>query len=380
MATTRPRVEVAAPALAAPRFGLFSAATLIDAPGGPWALHGVEYRTAGCVPVQVWGTPCQPDVPPAPPLVHTLTLTVDWNTAPERVAYVRYDPDPAATGADIHKFTAALNGDAEKDIPAFAGGVPHGTNIGSVSDAGPVDMKFTVNDTTSGKTQTYTFTQVPPATPGAPLTHVLKFLVPVTPGPDDPQPITPKTTNDPGSWIDGDPFTLYAAAQCKAPAAPDLEDVARERLSLGEEKAVELYAVAELAARGATPGEATNIIDAVAVLEQSLSDQDADGNGVIWVPRYLAAAMIAAQLLTVEGDHYRTPLGTSVAFVHTKTYPDLDAIPLYATGPVVVRRTPVVVPPVEIDRTTNDLAAVAERTYVVTTDCAFAAVNLKVTA
>ncbi|MGI5292791.1 hypothetical protein ACQEVF_57100 [Nonomuraea polychroma] len=189
----------------------------------------------------------------------------------------------------------------------------------------------------------------------------------------------------PRTYVNGSPFIVYAGVTCGPVANPLPEDVARRRLALGEQWRVErtvwerqLATADAVEATGAAT--AVPVVDAVAALEQALANLFG-GQGVIHVPVRAAAHLAAAQLIERDGQMKRTTtIGTPVAvgggYPGTGTDgspPTAGQMHLYATGPVVVRRSDVVVPATlrsgALNTSTNQALVVAERTYAVTTDC-----------
>jgi hypothetical protein len=191
------------------------------------------------------------------------------------------------------------------------------------------------------------------------------------------------------------PFTVYAGWNCKAVGYTEAEILQRAQanLLLGEWRAVE--DTVWTGALGNTPalatadadnlGTAADPVDALALLEDYLG-QTFGGQGVIHMSRYLATHLITNGTITPQGDRLMTGLGTLVAAgggYTANTGPDgTDAAAgsywMYATGPVSIRRSEVFVNPdtvgAALNRTTNDVLVLAERTYVVDWACAHGAV------
>jgi len=198
--------------------------------------------------------------------------------------------------------------------------------------------------------------------------------------------------------IEGKPFTLVDSVACNVHSGrtePEVTDLARLALLGGEQRMVEQNFWASLRAQAVTitpPNPATfwNMCEGLGVLEQVIAEQYG-GVGVIHAPRYLLAPAVSKALATREGDQLVDPAGNLWAFgagYDRKGPPIVDpADPdnfapagqlwLYATGPVVLRRSEVMTHPA-LDHRANARRTVAERNYVLTADCPAAAVLVKV--
>lgn len=124
-------------------------------------------------------------------------------------------------------------------------------------------------------------------------------------------------------------------------------------------------------------GVAIDIVEALGRVEQALADCY-NGVGVIHVPAILGSALSAASLVTKQGPTLRTLNGNLVAL--GSGYPGTSpsgAAPapgttwIYATGAVFAYRSGVEVTPMAstVNRSTNTVRAIAERTYVLGWDC-----------
>ncbi|RJL19341.1 hypothetical protein D5H75_40470 [Bailinhaonella thermotolerans] len=210
--------------------------------------------------------------------------------------------------------------------------------------------------------------------------------------PEDPGDHT--MTVPPGvTYPTADGFVVYAGVACKLPGmVEDAGTRAADRLTLGEQTAVERHVwttqLAVPAAVLATGSEtAVGLVDAVAALERDLGEMFG-AVGTLHVPRWLVPHLAAAdqivrddragRLTTVLG----TPIAAGAGYPGTSpsgTAPGAGAAWMYATGPVVVRRGPVVTPATErtgaFDPSNNEVTVRAQRDYVVTTDCVLLAVQ-----
>jgi hypothetical protein len=128
-------------------------------------------------------------------------------------------------------------------------------------------------------------------------------------------------------------------------------------------------------------GTAVNIVEAFGQVEKALADC-LNGAGVIHVPAELGAAVANAGLAKPEGRRLKTLNGNLVAVGNG--YPGTSpagAAPaagtawIYGTGPVFAYRSRVEIPslPSIINRASNSVEALAERTYVLGFDCCLVA-------
>ncbi|HEU5108611.1 MAG TPA: hypothetical protein VFT95_08655 [Micromonosporaceae bacterium] len=204
------------------------------------------------------------------------------------------------------------------------------------------------------------------------------------------------------------PFTVYARFDCSpAASAEEAERQAQDAMTRLESWQVErsfwtgmsggvetvfphLAADAEvrdaygtLLQTAADPitGSAVNIVEAFGQVEKALADCF-NGAGVIHVPAELGAAVANAALAKPDGRRLKTLNGNWVAVGNG--YPGTSpagATPaagtawIYGTGPVFAYRSRVEIPslPSIINRRSNSVEALAERTYVLGFGCCLAA-------
>lgn len=199
----------------------------------------------------------------------------------------------------------------------------------------------------------------------------------------------------------GTPFTIYAGFSCHLPGrtAADIQARAQQALQLGEQRAVEeAYWTGSV---GSTPVLADNVnavilntvagapgalcpIAAVGELEGYLA-ANYGGTGVIHAPRKTIPYLARDVLVSADRSRMSTMLGTQVAAGggYPGSGPDGTDAPagttwLYATGTVVIRRSPVWINPDSVaqalNRTSNQVDLLAERSYIVSHECVLAAV------
>ncbi|WP_327358436.1 hypothetical protein [Streptomyces sp. NBC_01304] len=186
----------------------------------------------------------------------------------------------------------------------------------------------------------------------------------------------------------GRPFIAYAGIECDRVGFTDAGPRAAARLAASEQTLVERALWTGDA--GAYPhlGEGAEDITSWATIgkDKPLGEQLAaalglleyagaaasSGQLVIHAPRILIP-ILAENMLTVrEGNRLTTPAGSVWAFGGGYTAPSQGHdLALYATGPVTVRRGPIVPlePPGGIDFRTNLAMAIHERAFQVAFDC-----------
>lgn len=202
----------------------------------------------------------------------------------------------------------------------------------------------------------------------------------------------------------GTPFTVYTEFECSpAVFAERAKQQAEEALTRLESWQVErtfwagvagaqtvayphlaansvvrdAYGVLLQTAATEVTGVALDIVEALGQVEQALADCY-NGIGVIHIPAILGPALSAQSLVAKQGPTLRTLNGNLV--VLGSGYPGTSpagAAPsagttwIYATGAVFAYRSGVEVTPMTstINRSTNTVRAIAERTYVLGWDC-----------
>ncbi|MFR9675842.1 hypothetical protein [Streptomyces sp. TR02-1] len=219
----------------------------------------------------------------------------------------------------------------------------------------------------------------------------------------DPQKKSERSTTQ----VVASPFVLYVADNC--PSLGRQQDDARrqlrQRLTSGEEAAVEY--LLWTGALGTTPSLAGNaevltttpheLEEAVGLLEHWLAASSSypDGTappfpgapgslGVLHAPRYLTPKLTSLRVLDTGGPQAEDPLGNRWALgggypgTGPAARPADQAVWLYATRPVTVRRSEVIEPADwstgALDTRTNDTMLLAERMYVLDFPCVAAAV------
>lgn len=351
------------------QFGLFSVLTFRQ-PGDVHWQNGIGWQSPSCTALSGIGDP---------------------SCATEAATY----PDWAAATAYAVGERAQLDAVGE-DPPVVLEVTVAGTS-GATAPAAP-GLGNTVVDGDPGD---------PAAVPPVPSTAVTWTQVAAEQVPV-PTPGIPKNLDDsPTDTSEASPFTVYAPFECSpvgnTPASA--QDYATGKLQAGEENAVERAfwtgylgnspslgvpstlgsATAETIATGLTPAEA------LAALEQYAAENYNGSQGVIHLTRAAALIMAAASLIVRSGNSLSTALGTPVVAGtgYAGTGPD-GAAPAdgqawaYVTPQLFGYRSEIFTSTNRagdlLDRATNDLYAIAERTYLLAFDpCGVGAVSLVVT-
>ncbi|MEV4122930.1 hypothetical protein [Micromonospora sp. NPDC049645] len=341
-----PRELVTAPTVESARYGLFSVATIITDSGNGerWEQGGVEFSSVQCAQGTVWAYGCGP--------AYVVTLT---KTATANQWAVTYTPSAGTYEVRINGGGWAVIANAATIL------TPNASNTVEVREQAGLGRRVSLT-----------------AVPNAPANGTTISGSSVTQAYNDPK------TGDGKSWQQADPFGVLAGVSCKSVGTLDVDDEPRARAALAAaeqrlvEQVFERSGTPRLAAGGGvvTPGGSTalRIKRAVGVLEQYLG-AEYGGVGALHMPRLLGPYAPVSK----EGALLRTALGTPVAFGsgYTGVSPaGADAATgtawIYATGAVQVRRSQVWVPAQgaeTLDRSTNDVLLIAERSYMVSIDC-----------
>ncbi|MFE3146571.1 cupin [Streptomyces sp. NPDC059218] len=212
-----------------------------------------------------------------------------------------------------------------------------------------------------------------------------------SPGPQEKKFCRPQTEH-------AEPFTVYAGSECSALgwSYKEARTQAEASLELGEQAGIENGFMQFKLTRDAvdlTPPEGPlSIAQGVAVLEGCLAESYG-GVGTLHVPAGAAALLGCCNLVEKDPEtgNLETLAGNCV--VIGAGYSALNEGPggvpaepgtawLYITGPLIIRRGPVVVVPdrpgPSVNIRNNDRQVIAERTVVVATTCTVCAVQIRV--
>ena len=216
--------------------------------------------------------------------------------------------------------------------------------------------------------------------------------------PSGPAKLAPTECEDPQSRtvvdgievIEAGPIIVYNGFTCRAVGVDESEmlDRARKALTGGEWAAVEKALPLMNAETDILTTGAVSLVKGIGLLEEHLTEQYG-GVGVIHAPRHVAMFAAERRQIDVESGRKVSTLGTRWSFGN---YPNTDAAGapaavdtawLVATGAVQVRRGEVKQRPTSFaeafNYATNEIQAIAERTYVVSWEAVQAAVLVNLT-
>jgi len=182
---------------------------------------------------------------------------------------------------------------------------------------------------------------------------------------------TTKTIDDEVADATAAPFVAYGSVVCGSAGTTPAELTRRAtlRLQSGEQTQAEAALATALAASAGEvfPADAASIVAVVAELEQWLYGTIGYGYvGFLHAPPRVAAWAASEDLIVAADPVLTTRMGTR--WVFGGGYPDDGDI--YISGLVTVWRSPEIdTPPPQLDRTTNQWTALAERPYAVGFDC-----------
>lgn len=200
----------------------------------------------------------------------------------------------------------------------------------------------------------------------------------------DPSDDRTKTIPRGSLYTAGDPFAVYGGYRCTpvGTTAEERDDLARQALQLGEERAVEKLMVDQVTSNGVnwpTPFE-TQTVDATdghtlanswGGLELVLAGEYG-GVGLVQVPTSLVEYLASHALIKpADGGGFTTALGNKVV-VNRSLPSNLDSsVDTLVGGAVAVRRGPIETLGdfrASFDRTDNTVIRIVERVYVIETN------------
>lgn len=211
-------------------------------------------------------------------------------------------------------------------------------------------------------------------------------------------PITGAKTFSPIEFpVSGAPFAVLTSYTCGSIgfSFAEVEQRLRTRMMLREQRAVEkriwsgstgvLGTIPSLFANATSLGSAGCPVEAVQMLEQTLADNAIVG-GIIHARPAMTPHLANNHLLESESRRVRrTPLGTRYAFGqgYAGTGPSGGAISstsewMYASGRVSIWAGDVEIPPIgqTLNKTNNQIMAIAEKTFAVAIECGVWAVQV----
>lgn len=352
---SRPLNYVDAPPVIPLPFGLFSAAIVTDDLTAE-RQFGVAYEPLACGPAGVANAVCDD-----PPAFGTLSASVDN----AREVTLTGTGEPANTVYTIEWG----DGDAE-DVQTLDGATHTYAADGTYT--------IIVTDLTGrGYSVAVTGVTVTNGAASGPFTGTAGFAKQVTDGIDD---------------TIGDPFVAYSILRCSPVGltGTTLEERALGNLRLGEQRAAESFLAGRLAATGLaiTGAAAVEPEEGLAIAEQWAAAKYG-GVPVIHTPRGVAS-LLATRTAIARSDNGRMESHLGAIVAAGGGYAALKGpggVPagvgeawLYVTGTVTVRRAPTPeTVPMTMSRVpaTNEAMAMAERPYVVATECVVGAVLVK---
>lgn len=206
-----------------------------------------------------------------------------------------------------------------------------------------------------------------------------------------PLPRAAKVLTDKPVWGTGGRFNVYAGLTCKPfgydveESASKVKDVFLSREAVGVERGI-MAMMASMGATDITPAAgAVTAVQAIGLLEGHAGRYYA-GLPTIHAARSTASIAGAGGGADMQAGVFYSPLGTPIVAGAGYDYPSLGPtgavaatgeVWMYATGSVVVARGAVFAEP-QLDRSTNEIVALAERPYVAYIDCYAAAIRVKV--
>lgn len=377
-----PKLSVTAPPAAPYRYGLQSVVIDAGIGGGRFEMSGVEYLMDSCRldATRVWvDTACDPSMYDPDPLATQIDGQVLWRA------------DDALT-ASVSFFLNSGGGSRVVLVSIDGTGLSKRIRTGFQQQAGfsgiarGATYTVHVTDVVSGETTTVSLTVDPnPTTSGSatitPLTGLTAQKGAATTGDDSPDLTT------------GVPFTVVASYGCAGITGEEARNILARRIVQYEPAAVEkvfwegTYGIYPSLRNGyvepTDPLRPTGIVRAVAALEDAISWNGFAGTPIIHAPRWVYPFAAAANLIVRDRNVLRTPADTMWSFgsgytsiigPHDQDTETVDPFQtwMYITGPIQQWRSDVFINPDaagSLNRETNVVEAVAERTYVLAQDC-----------
>lgn len=377
-----PKLSVTAPPAAPYRYGLQSVVINAGDGAGRFEMAGVEYLMDSCRldATRVWvDTASNPSTYDPDPLATQISGDIRWSA------------DDALT-ASVTFFLTAGGGSRVVLVSIDGTGLSKRIRTGYQESAGfsgiarGATYTVHVTDVASGETTAETLTVDPnPTTSGSvtitPLTGLTAQKGAATVGDDSPD------------LASGVPFTIVASYGCAGISGEEARQILARRITQYEPAAVEkvfwegTYGIYPSLRHGyvepTDPLRPTGIVRAVAALEDAISWNGFAGTPVIHAPRWVYPFAAAANLIIRDRNVLRTPADTQWAFGSGYTSiigpHDQDSEPvgsfetwMYITGPIQQWRSEIFINPdarSSLNRETNVVEAVAERTYVLAQDC-----------
>jgi len=323
--TVMPMTYVEAPTASPAKFGILSAAHVVD-DSDPHTGYGFEYVPDFCGPAELSVAMCLPG---------GTVGNVSGGTNTTRVLTLNFNSAPAGSHPIIVVWGDGGRSSVNSGTVATHTYTANGTYQVSVSGANGWRASGSVVVTNGTAT---------------PITAM--------------QGVAPKTVTDGLDLVIADPFVVYTLSSCRTVGVRDAIDRARKSLGTGEGRAIEEWLGVRLDAEATTIGGAgLTAVAALALIEQYIAC-NYGGVGTIHMDRLIATILLSDNVLHTEGDTLLTGLGNVVSAGCYHPGATLTSGWIYATGTVVLRRGPVFTPSDAIvDHATNQQYALAERPY-----------------
>lgn len=380
MAGVNPYQPVPAPLLVPGRYGLYSAAAVLDTEDGIWENGIIWDDSDNCSSGGIW-QPCCGTFVDAPVEVKRrvgVTTVITARPAIGGGAEILVQASDDWTGAPIPgiSVTVGILGPtviATSDAPAVLG-----TLLAGCATTQTVTVAIGADSKTTPLVITADTDPEIPCTGRAVIVHTVEVA----------EPTDAKAFSD-STFTIGDPFAVYDGRICPGRNEDELKASARNRLAVTEQRQVEQMfwrgpnnpqlsdpSVPILTAAAVSP------LMGVAALEGYLADHYL-GTGLIHAPRYTAGLFQREQQIAwdLSSAVLRTTLGTGWVFGagYPRVGPDGTTPPagqswIYATGAMVVRRSPIVNLATR-DRT-GCVTGLAERYVVLAVQCGIRAAAL----
>lgn len=389
-----PFLPVPSPALVPTRYGLYAAATPLDEPGGLWEQGIVWDDSDHCTSGGLWEACCSRFETDGTNALRKVTVTVTFIGRPavgggvEFVAIARDN----WTGGPITNITAGIGpvGGPYADTVVISSDGTESAVITTEAVCG-IDYGVSVDPTGTIPPNAVGVLPISPADdPDRPCSGAVNvsFTVEVA------EPTDTKAFSD-STFVFGDPFIVYDGRICPSYSEAQLLDSARNRLAISEQRQVEQMfwrgpnlpsltdsSTVVLNRNASGIGQPVSPLTAIALLEGCLADRYL-GVGLIHAPRWTAGLFNREMQIAYElgtAPILRTPIGTGWVFgagypgTGPQGQPAPTATPapgqawIYATGQVVIRRSPVIANAAR-DRVTGCVTALAERSVVLGIQC-----------
>jgi hypothetical protein len=372
-----PYLPVPPPQIVLPKYGLYAASTVIDMDHGVWEYGIVFDDSDNCTQGGLWQACCGKFVNAPVEVTRNILLTIIVTATPALGggALITAQAEDSWTGPGITPINVTVGALPVAVLTSDGPAVQAGTLLAGCGTTQDITV------TAVGETVTGEIVIVADTDPDIPCSGqaVLTLTVAV------PMPTNEKVFDE-STFSIGDPFVVYDGRTCPGKTEAELKTSALNRLQLSEMRQVEQMFwrgpnQPQLSDPSVTivhnPAEPVSPAMGVALLEACLADSYL-GVGMIHAPRYTAGLFSRELQIAYDlgvGPALKTSIGTNWVFGagYPRTGPDGTTPPagqswIYATGQIVIRRSPVVSNATR-DRLTGCVTGLAERTVVLAVQC-----------